>query len=454
MSSAPSFASLSAPEASTLVPAVGSAAQNSHATTALSSSLRRKYQRNAVAKASKHSPLLKDLKIRSMMRNFNLNTPASSTALTELFGGAGEDFFSGSTSIPPTLESPQSFRSVERICKLVQQYINGSFDARIWPLIPEHSGGVMKSRGRADMQGRGSDAMNMFYSLHVAAHRLLQSPNSDCLSHAYDLINKAYDQFRPMIVQCHHNTLLQLFSVIVLFESRGPAFDFRLNGLKFFLEMATTILGQHHHITAIIAVIPTVEESAITYTIAQAWEALAASFEQNLGVTHHVSLNCRLKMIESIYVNSSKFQEAELLLRKLFDTAVAARGPKDIQSASIEYSLAKILLHETQPVKCAEIAYSGIERCQDAPSEDEYAAAALESSAYQLVATAYGQMGHHVAAESCLRRYVQIRVSKWGSQSPIALHALHSLEEFLTAVQKQDEAALIKQQRLSLMNQL
>jgi hypothetical protein len=433
---------------------VGSAAQNSHAKTATSSPLRRKNQRNAVAKASKHSPLLKDLKIRSMMKNFNLNSPSSSAASTGVFGWPELDLFSGSTSIPAMLHPPQPYSSIERILHLVRQYTNGFFDAGTWPLHSLHSAGVAISGGRYGIVERSLSAMNNFYLLHTAAHRMMKSPSSESLLGACELISEAYDNFRPMIEGQHHNTLVQLFSVIVLFDSPGPASELRLKGLQFFGGMAATMLGDDHPITGIVAALSTIDESAITDTIAQAWEVLAVCFERNLSFTHHVTVNCRLRMIESIFVKPSTLQKAEGLLRRLLNTTTAAECFNGIQSASIEYSLAKLFLHQSEPAKCIELAYSVIDTCQNARKEDESAAAALESSTLQVVATAQYQMGQHVAADSCLRECVQIRISKWGMQSPIALDAMVSLEQFLTAIQKHEEASKIMLQRLSITSQL
>ena len=452
MSSAPA----SNPAPATLDPLLGpgSSTLDSHAeSTATISPYRRNLRRDARPKSSKHSPLLRDLNMRSMLRNFNPNSPALSATSTEFFTLNNFDLPSSFAMMPPMLSPPESFGNVERILHLIQIYASGFFDARTWPLHCSLSTCALTSHDRCVMIERGLNAMNNFYSLHVAVHRMMRSPSSESLSSTYDLVGRAHDNFRPMIEAQHHNTLVQIFSVIALFDSPGPLFDYLMTGLKFFGQMAATVLGHDHSITAIVRALLTVGESAITNAIALAWEVLAARFEQNLGVAHHVSLTCRLRMIESIFIKPGTLQNAERLLTELSDMATTGRGPQDIHSVSIEYSLARLLLHQGQPAKCMAVASRVMNRCWEAQKDDEYAAAALESAALQLVATAQCRMGQHALAESSLRHSVQIRASKWGLQSPLLLHALLSLEEFLTAAQKEKEAAEVKRQRFNIMSQ-
>lgn len=378
--------------------------------------------------------------------------PASESAISsESYASSGLlGQFSRSVSVPPSLQDPSSFGNTERILRLVQGYIRGSFDSQIWPLVPS----LANSHTRPGMVEPRVTALNNFYSLFISAHRMMRVPNPKFADIAV-LVNKGNDAFKEVLREQHHNTLLQLFQVIVGFLTANVAVrDMLRMTLVFFVDLALIVMGDHHPLTEISRALASCEQSILTDTIARAWEVLASSFSEKLGADHHVTLNCQLKMIESVFVRSATFDKAEGLLYDLRATSVATRGFKDIQSMSIEHSLARLYVLQGRYLEGIDKASEVLTYCNDFLTEDKHAAAALQSSAVCLMASSKFQMGQYDTAEACLRQYVQVRSSTWGWQSTLTLHALLSLEEFLVATKKEQEAFQIKQQRLSIIANL
>jgi hypothetical protein len=423
--------------------------RNTSAETAATAPLHGKQHRDIVGRASMQPPLLKNVKMGAKPREFSLDDSVTAAGSTASSTGSAW-WLSGPSVVLPPPHAPKSLDNTERILYLVQQYVRGSFDARKWAFESHVTVPLQRhARGEASLS-----ALNNFYSLYISAHRTMLSPKLESFTSASHLIDKANANVRQIITDQHPNTLLQLFSVVVRFADSSPIPEIPAMTLQYFSEMATVILGKHHPLSEIAECLGYVEQSVLVTTISQAWEILAASFEEQLGASHHVSLNCRLRMIDSIFAKPSTLQNAEALLRKLLKTSTDARASLDLGSASIEYSLARLLLLQGRHVECLSVASSVIKCCQTLYKSDEYRAAALQSSALHLGAAANHQMGQHDMAESCLRQHAQLRASTWGQQSPLTLHALLSLEEFLTTVKKQEDARRVKKLRLNITAQL
>jgi hypothetical protein len=382
--------------------------------------------------------------MHSMLRQFtpgNSITIEQSSPSSQLVDSQG---FLRGPSIPPSLLGPNSLRDVEKLLHSVDTYVKGSFDAGTWSLDQNFPDRLIRSP-QPDV-----GPLNNFYSLCISAHRLLKQEEARSPREAYNLIDKAFANVRPILEAEHHNTLLQLFSIILCFANSGFATEFLRLTLKFIYDMAGIVLGIGHPLSQITGFLYRSESLILTSIVAQAWEVLAASFESQLGESHYVCGYCRLRMIDSVYGNQQS-STAEPLLRKLLLTSTSVHGLDDLLQGSIRYSLARSFLQQGNYECAFKEASEILRQCEVYLLAQNPAAFALESSALHLMALAKYRSGQKTLAEPYLRQHVDFRAAMWGWQSPLVLHALLSLEEFLAAEQRHIEAAQVKQQRLQII---
>ena len=326
---------------------------------------------------------------------------------------------------------------------MVKVYIDTSIASKRWPRDQDQR----VSRAQSLMQNCDCAALNCFYSSFISAQRLLERNPLDITGHT--LIDKGLDYMRQILKDQHYNFLLQLFSIIFRFGS--TAYGILRPTLDLVAQMAEIVLGANNPLAQIAFSIKRLDQQNLENGISCAWKTLADSFGEHLGQAHCVTLNCHLRRIESVFVKEVTLDTAEGYLKELLFKSVKSRGELDLESVSIQYSLAKVSLKQGQPAKCCDQLREVTRNCDWIHENGGLGTQVLRSSASELMAAALFQLGQKDSAEQYLRDFVTIRAEQFGRQSPLLLNPLLSLEELSRSSYNHLEADLIQDQRLQIV---
>ncbi len=337
---------------------------------------------------------------------------------------------------PPAspLTTPLVLEIPERIARLVQDFIEGSFDSGTW-LISESEDIVSTKGSKSDLDTFEQQV------IHALWH--FQKGKS---SYAWRILRMAMASIEHIVSAEHPVTLDHLASILhTTLSPNMSGITFLL--LKQFYAMSAAILPKQHPFNQVFARLVRLDVSHLKYILFIAKESHLVLFERKLGRFHEDTLNIqrsllRLKSLEG----ASHTTEGYLTLLQAMELALDA---SDHRLLRMRNQLASHYCTGGEYVKAAETAQNIIDRITETGKiyvrELARALFLLSGAQYKFSTT---------LAEQNLRQAIQTRADYLGWEDGIMLNYILDLEIWLEEWKRPDDAAEVRRHREEIVNSM
>ncbi len=332
---------------------------------------------------------------------------------------------------PPAspLTTPLVLEIPERIAKLVQDYIDGSFDSGTW-LISESENAV-STKGSQDL----------IYAFHDRIYTVANHFQKGETSYAYRILKMAMTTIEHIVSEEHPATLdilaFMLLDTMHTIKTSGVAFFL----LKQFSAMSAVILPKQHPFNQIFARLVRLDISHLKYTLIMAEKSQLDGFDRRLGRFNWITLRTQLSLLNlKSMEGAAHTTEGYLTLLQAMELGLDA---SDHRVLVIRNRLAYHYLAEGKSIEAAETAQSIIDLAAQTgkilPSRHAQAMHVLSRAQYRLSKT--------TLAEQNLRQAIHIRAKYFGWEDGLVLEYMSVLESWLEEWERPDEAAEVRRQR-------
>ena len=335
---------------------------------------------------------------------------------------------------PPAspLTTPEILEIPERIAKLVQDYIDGSFDSGTW-IITEY-GDVVGTKGSGNFITR-------FYDKVWTAMAHFQRGQ---IGHSWRILRIAMASIEHIVSTEDPGTLEKLafllLETICYLNASGITFIL----LKQFSAMSALILPKQHPFNQIFARLVRLDVSHLRYTLIMANKRQLDRFSRSLGRFNWRTLSIELYLLASKSLDGAEHTtEAHLTLLQAMELALGASDPRVL---STRHALALHYLKEGNYIEAIETA----QRIVDVGAHT----GAVRASALYILSYAQYKLSMTTLAEQNLRQAIHTRAKYYGWKDGDVLTYMPELENWLEEWERPDEAAAVRRHRHEILDSM
>ena len=340
---------------------------------------------------------------------------------------------------PPAspLATPEVLEVPERIAKLVQDYIDGSFDSGTW--LTSESGVAFSTKiGSQDLVYAFEDqVLNFVYNLR----------NGET-SYAWRFLKMAMASIEHIVSAEHPTTLdmlaFTLYKTMHLLNSSKVA----LFLLKQFSAMSAVIHPKQHPFNQVFAGLVRLDMSHLKHTLIMAYKSMSDGFDRRLERFNGNSLDAQesllhLKSLEG----AAHTTEGYLTLLQAMELALDTSDPRVLTMRNL---LARHHFNEGKFAEVAETAQSITDFAAQTGNVDP----ATHSLAMYTLSYAQYKLSETTLAEQNLRQAIQIRAKYFGWEEGRVLDYLSRLAIWLKEWGRPDEAAAVHRQWEAILDRI
>ena len=332
---------------------------------------------------------------------------------------------------PPAspLATPEVLEIPERIAKLVQDYIEGSFDSGTWS-SSEHARAVST---------RGS--RNLIYTFDDQVQNAMNHFRRGETSYAWRMLKMAMASIEHIVSAEHPGTLdtlaFSLYNIMHYLNSSEVALIF----LKQFSAMSAVILPKQHPFNQVFARLVRLDMSHLKHTLIIAKESLSDGFDRRLERFNGNSLKVQLSLqcVKSME-GAAHITEGYLTLLQAMELVL---DPSDPRILVVRNALAQYYRDQGQFAEAAEIA----ESITDLAAQTGNVHPSTHAIAMYLLSYAQYKFSKTILAEQNLRRAIQTHAKYQGWEVGYVLDWMSLLAIWLKEWGRPDEAAEVQRQR-------
>ena len=327
---------------------------------------------------------------------------------------------------PPAspLTTPEILEIPERIAKLVQDYIDGSFDSGTW-IISEYED-VVSAKGSPDFIDR------LFGEVYTAVDRFQAGDTG----YAWRILRMAMASIEH-IVSAEDPTTLETLAFLLIHSLNASGVTLIL--LQQFSAMSALILPKQHPLNQILPRLVRLDMSLLKYTLITANESQLDRFSRSLGRFNWKTLSIELDLLKLKSLTS----KAYLTLLQAIELALDASDPRVL---SVRRELATHYLHEGNSIEAAET----VQRIVDLAEQTGPASA----SALYILSYAQRKLSMTTSAEQNLRKAIHNRAIIFGWEDGHVLNYMSVLEDWLEEWERPDEADDIRRHRHEILDSM
>ena len=331
---------------------------------------------------------------------------------------------------PPAspLTTPPVLEISERIAKLVQDYIDGSFESGTW-IISESGISVTTKRSR-DFLFTFNDQVTM------AANHFRRRETR----YAWQILKIAMASIEHIVSEEHPATLdiLAFLLLETMHALNAPGVASFL--LKQFSAMSAVILPKQHPFNQVFARLLRLDMSHLKYILIMAKESQSDGFARRLGRFSWNTLQNQLSLLHLKSIEgAAHITEGYLTLLRATELALDRSDPRLL---SVRRILATHYVTKGEFTEAAGISQS----ITDLAAQTGNVHPAAHASAMHLLSFAQYNLSKTTLAEQNLRHAIQIRANCFGWEDGCVLEYMSDLENRLEEWERPDEAAEVRRQ--------
>ena len=340
------------------------------------------------------------------------------------------------TSPASPLATPEVLEIPERIAKLVQDYIDGSFENGTW--IMSESGNALSMKG----------SVNLLNAFSYKVHGFVNHFQNDETSYAWRMLRVATASIEHIISAEHPSTLnvlaFSLYETIHYLNSSDVAFFL----LKQFSAMSAVIFPKKHPLIQVFARLVRLDMSHLKYTLLMAKESQSDGFERRLGRFNWDGISIQLSSLTlKSMEGAAHTTEGYLTLLQAMELVLDPSDPRVVLTRN---RLAFHHLNDGEYAEATKIAQRIIDLAaqtgNDRPDTHASAMCILSYAQYALSKTNL--------AEQNLRLAIQTRAKFYGWEDGRVLEYMSVLEDWLERWEKPDEAAEVRRHMEAILNSM
>ena len=335
---------------------------------------------------------------------------------------------------PPAspLTTPEILEIPERIAKLVQDYIDGSFDSGTW-IISEYED-VVSAKGSPDFIDR------LYVEVYFAVDRFQAGDTG----YAWRILRMAMASIEHIVSAEDPSTLeILAFLLLKIIRSLNTS-GVTLILLQQFSAMSALILPKQHPFNQIFAHLIRLDMSHLRYTLIVANESQLDRFSRSIGRFNWRSLSIELDLLKFKSLDGAAHtSEAYLTLLQAMELALDASEPRVWLT---RHALANHYLYQGNLIEIIEIAQGFVDvAAQTGP--------VLASPLYILSFAQY-KLSMTTLAEQNLCQAIHTRAKTYGWEDGQVLEYMSRLEDWLEEWGRPDEAAEVRRQREDIVDSM
>lgn len=331
---------------------------------------------------------------------------------------------------PPALEIP------ERIAKLAQDFIDGSFDSGSW--IFSESGGAVSTKG----------SQNFIYAFNDQVHIVVNHSQSGETSYAYRNLKIAMARIEHIVSEEHPATLDILAFILLetMYFQNTSAVAFSL--LRQFSAMSAVILPKRHPFNQVFARLVRLDMSHLKYTLIMARESQSDGFARRLGRFNWSTLQILVSSLELKSIEGATHTtEGYLTLLQAVELVLDTFDPRLI---FVRNHLAQHYFREGEFTKAAETAQNIIDLAAQTGNVQPH----THARALYMLSLAHHTLSKTISAEQNLRQAIHIQGTSYGWEDGCVLGYMSVLEYWLEGWERPDEAAEVRRQREEILDSM
>lgn len=331
------------------------------------------------------------------------------------------------TPLRSPLSTPWTLAIPEKIAKLVQDYILGSFESKTWEIQQDQ---LWPHGPSIEDTSTGT-----FHGTFYLARQLLDAHQDE---HAWQMLDMALACLEPMLRAEKPFTLKKIVSILLIHFFRiGHRFTSHI--LEHLSAMSTNVKTQNHPFSHIFRALLDVDLPQLEHVIYVLQQVQSDSFAQQIGPLHSFTLHLRLWNLSRVNLEGFDVARASLnLLQEVEHTL----GRLDVRSLQVRLYLAMAYNEQSDYHNAAQAAQSLIalsKHSQRVPRE-------FLSSALYTLAKAQFELSRPSLAELNMRHSIALRISKFGFEDETTLRYMFELENMLRKMGRSHEAAAMRRQ--------
>ncbi|KAL9614542.1 MAG: hypothetical protein Q9167_000992 [Letrouitia subvulpina] len=332
------------------------------------------------------------------------------------------------TPLTSPITTPRELETPELIAKLVEEYISGSFDSKVWIIRDDQD--FTCTKGSTDSAVDFSQLCDsaIVYFVRGETKRAWQA-----LDMAMALTRQLLSDDDP--------DFLSLFFISMGKFLDCSSFDFRILNkiapmlLRHFYEMSSAVMGRQHPFSRIFSRLMGLEKSILEHVFSVALQCQSEWFAKRVGrFSRTMMMTLRYR-----YLSPWESVDSRVVEQFLADLAEYEHvlGPSDERCLQMRLNLAYIYLDSQQSGQAAEIAHCMINTTL-AAQEDLFLA-----DYFYILSMAQYNLSFFELAEQNIRQAINIQADTYGWQDERVLNYMLELASWLKEWNRHDEAAEI-----------
>ena len=332
------------------------------------------------------------------------------------------------TPLLSPLSTPQVLETPERIVRLVQEYINGSFDSGTW----------LTTEDQICISRKGSNSL--IYNFQVRFEHATRMIRSGEPKDGWQLLNMAMALIEQILSVESPEILPRLAFLIRDPFSLNHFAEIASTLLRQFSAMSAAIMPQMHPFNHIFALLIGLETSHLEETLGMVMQSQVDCFARRSGRYSWSTLELQLSMLPGEpTAKAAQTTEHCLTLLRECETNL---GTFDERSLEVRLSLACQHFHQSEFQETAELAQTIISLA--AQNQDHVTP--LISNTFFALSWAQFELSKLELAEQNIRQAIHIRILDHGWEDDRVHHFMLHLESWLKEWNRPDEAAEVRRQ--------
>ena len=337
---------------------------------------------------------------------------------------------------PPAspLATPEVLEIPERIAKLVQDYIDGSFDSGSW--IISESESVVSTKG----------SQNFLYAFNEQVQSFVNQFRMGKFSYAWRILKIAMASIEHVVSAEHPSTLDILAANLCETMHFLNSTELALFLLKQFSAMSAVILPRQHPFNQVFSRLVRLDVSDLKYTLIMAKESQSDGFARRLGRFNWDALNIQLSLLQlKSMEGAAHVTEGYLTLLQQMELALGTSNPQVLKGRE------QLALHYLEVGEYAEAAKIA-QRIIDLAAQTENVHPHTHASAIHILSWAQYRLSETTLAEQNLRQAIQTRAEYFSWEDGRVLGYMSILEDWLEEWERPDEAAEVRREREAIVD--
>ena len=339
---------------------------------------------------------------------------------------------------PPAspLATPEVLEIPERIAKLVQDYIEGSFDSGTWS----------SSESARAVSTRRSEIF--LFAFEAEVQNAMNHFRRDETSYAWRILKMAMASIEHIVSAEHPSTLhalaFSLYNIVHTLNSSEVALIF----LKQFSAISAVILPKQHPFNQVFARLVRLDISHLKYALIMVKESQSDGFDRRLGRFNWNALEIQVSLLHlKSLEGSTHTTEGYLTLLQAMELVLDPSDPRVLLTRT---HLAYHYMSKGEFAEAVEIAQS----ITDLATQTRNVSPTTHASAMYMLSHAQHKLSETTLAEQNLRQAIQIRAKYRGWEDGHVLDWLSLLAIWLEEWGRPDEAAEVRRHKGEIVDRI